>query len=122
MHALQLVFGMAISLQASLLAVFPLLPGIRGYRGGTFHRFKDLFRPEKEKAYAFPGDLNLWVDNLSQRHRFLARGKAEIFSEDARSFTKRQKGHRLSLVSEHQVHRQGERSLMVSLRLFASLC
>ncbi|CAE7387475.1 unnamed protein product [Symbiodinium natans] len=47
------------------------------------------------------------------QHRFHARGKAEIFAEDRRSFLKKQKG-RLSLVSEDRVHKQGVERYQVS--------
>ncbi|OLP87657.1 hypothetical protein AK812_SmicGene31114 [Symbiodinium microadriaticum] len=46
-------------------------------------------------------------------HRFHVRGKAEIFAEDGRSFTKKQKG-RLSLVSEDRVHKKGVERYQVS--------
>lgn len=54
-------------------------------------------------------DMDRWVERNfnASSHGFLARGKTEDFSEDCRSFTKRQKGRRLSLVSENQVHHRG---------------
>lgn len=80
---------------------------------------------EEETAYAgYAGyadsdslfELDRWVDRNfnSSRHGFLARGKGEVFSEDCRSFTKKQRGHRLSLVSENQVHLQGSERYIIA--------
>lgn len=94
-------------------------------RGRQAQNSEDNIDLEEETAYAgYAGyadsdslfELDRWVDRNfnSSRHGFLARGKGEVFSEDCRSFTKKQRGHRLSLVSENQVHLQGSERYIIA--------
>lgn len=133
-QALHLVFGLAVSVReeqhSNFDAPWEWLPSaIHEARRGSPLPRKALKSVNKVRTFASCQeelqetayddsfcDLNRWVDRNfnASRHCFLARGKAEAFSEDCRSFTKRQRGHRLSLVSENQVHLQGSERYVIA--------
>eukprot|EP00434_Breviolum_minutum_P011697 symbB.v1.2.010318.t1/scaffold673.1/size173606/13 len=125
-NALRLVFGLAVSVrQESQLTdeqwerLTPWLQPLSESKSGSqWNHGKNVYVKTSVQCREDPAqllyadsllDMDRWVERNfnASCHGFLARGKTEAFSEDCRSFTKRQKGRRLSLVSENQVHHRG---------------
>lgn len=132
-NALRLVFGLAASVrQESQLTdeqwerLTPWLQPLSESKSGSqWNHGKNVYVKTSVQCREDPAqllyadsllDMDRWVERNfnASCHGFLARGKTEAFSEDCRSFTKRQKGRRLSLVSENQVHHRGTVRYMIA--------
>lgn len=110
LKALQMVFGIAISIQEPAYYFPSDLSELKGSKGPP-----GLVETEGECCGdGFVAERFVAESLLTSSHRSLARGKAESFSLDHRAFTKNHKGRRLSLVSEDRVHQQGTERYIVA--------